>query len=1302
MKVLGELPRSPLLRDRISIGIVAWDESEAPAPVEAGQTPQLSVNQYTGRPGECDLTIVILWGRLGTPLPESIHKADGSRYESGTVWEYEDALAAGRPIFIYRRAVKPRVDVDDPQWERKRADFQVVERFFDQFRGTDGSLKGGVNRYASADVFGDLFRKHMEAFLNERIHAGAPAASAPGSEAQSNEKYRWRPAWDFGPFLQSKRDKFFGREWLFREVVSWLESSTDPAMLIQAEYGVGKSAFAAKLVEQNPGQVIVAHHCCQHDTNETLSPAEFVWSIAAQLAVVFPAYARQVESEPTLQEALNKAEEDAASAFERAVIAPLDNIDPPAGGNKCIVIDALDESLEFDDTQGSQKTPHIVALLVARTKRLPKWLRIVATTRNLAEVTVAMRGAFESRIINAEDENNIGDLRAYALARCADGVLAEKIAAANVSAETLAEALAVKSGGKFLYAALTLDDMCRGRRDVGDLARLPLGMDGFYLDAFERRFGRVKRDYSLTAALLGFVAAAHEPLSRSDLASMLGRSKDEVQKVIGTISDFLGCRNKCYTFNHLSLVDWLTNEDVYGEPRAANYHISLSAAQELLAAWAKRQVETDVAQDRDYLVRHLAAHLTDAERASVYARLLIDPRWLSRKLALTGVNSLLNEFAYAPREPLFAALESALRQSAYILMRRDSLVDGPSQLPAQLLARTMPLNDASIQRFCADVAGFARTFSKPWLHPLTASLGAQEALLGTINISASVASLAPLPNSRLASGSHDNSIVVWNLATGEAEAKLEGHTNSVSALAVLEDGTLVSGSRDTTIKLWNPATWDAGHTLEGHTNCVATLAALPGGQLASGSYDGTIRVWDTASGQSEVILGDHCGHWVCALALLKDGRLASGSSDGIVRVWNLANRKVEATLGCHTAGINALAVVADGRLASGSSDGTIELWNASNKQLYATLAGDVGGINALAVLRDGRLASGSTSGIVTLWNTNSTPAEATLKGHTTSISALAVLPDGKLASGSMDTTVKLWDPCKGQHEATLRASTRSWVSAMATLSDGRMVSGLSDGSIKLSYPLDDQVGEILKGHSHWVTELAVLPNGRLASSSRDETIKIWDLDSAQVEATLEEHINYVTTLALLPDGKLVSGSRDTTIKIWNLPSRQSERTLRGMVGWISAFAVLSDGRLASASASGVIQLWDTHNGQLQATWEGHTGPVNALVVLSDGRLVSGSADYTIKIWDPACKPEWQILRGHIASVNVLAALPESRFVSGAADGTIVLWAASSRGIFECVASLVVDAPIRSMVALSGRTLAAGDLSGRTHVLEIDD
>ena len=57
--------------------------------------------------------------------------------------------------------------------------------------------------------------------------------------------------------------------------------------------------------------------------------------------------------------------------------------------------------------------------------------------------------------------------------------------------------------------------------------------------------------------------------------------------------------------------------------------------------------------------------------------------------------------------------------------------------------------------------------------------------------------LAALAGGRLASGSDDKSIIIWNLADGAQLAKLEGHTDTVFALAALADGRLASGRRTT-------------------------------------------------------------------------------------------------------------------------------------------------------------------------------------------------------------------------------------------------------------------------------------------------------------------------------------------------------------------------------------------------------------------------------------------------------------------------------------------------------------------------
>jgi WD40 repeat protein len=68
---------------------------------------------------------------------------------------------------------------------------------------------------------------------------------------------------------------------------------------------------------------------------------------------------------------------------------------------------------------------------------------------------------------------------------------------------------------------------------------------------------------------------------------------------------------------------------------------------------------------------------------------------------------------------------------------------------------------------------------------------------------------------------------------------------------VLPDGRLASGADDRTIKLWDPASGQLQATLEGHSGWVMTRGVLPGGRLASGADDCTIKLWDPASGDPE-------------------------------------------------------------------------------------------------------------------------------------------------------------------------------------------------------------------------------------------------------------------------------------------------------------------------------------------------------------------------------------------------------------------------------------------------------------------
>lgn len=177
VETLRALEDSPLLRERVNLRVVAWDDPVAAAPFDARETPQASVNCWAGRPADCDLTIVVLWSRLGTPLPPSLTRADGSRFESGTVWEVEDALAADRPVFIYRRTDKPRIELDDTGLDAKRAQYDAVRTWFDTLRDANGAWRSGVNEYAGTAQFQQMLRAHLEAFIGRQLAAGAPAPS---------------------------------------------------------------------------------------------------------------------------------------------------------------------------------------------------------------------------------------------------------------------------------------------------------------------------------------------------------------------------------------------------------------------------------------------------------------------------------------------------------------------------------------------------------------------------------------------------------------------------------------------------------------------------------------------------------------------------------------------------------------------------------------------------------------------------------------------------------------------------------------------------------------------------------------------------------------------------------------------------------------------------------------------------------------------------------------------------------------------------------------------------------------------
>ena len=238
-------------RGRIDIEIIAWDQPGAAVAMEAGLTPQQAIAQGLPKPDDCDLVVVILWSRIGTPLPADFElKPDGTPYLSGTEWEYLNALKGFRAnnqpgnIWVFRRKGNPQPDLEDPHYASIVEQWARLKQFFSSFTNPDNSLKGGINHYESPDEFKQKFERFLRDRLDKLLET-LPSSNTTGIPSQTEVKPLWTesPYPGLEAFTPEQAPIYFGRG---REVDQLLSQFGDTKVRFVAVVGVsgsGKSSL---------------------------------------------------------------------------------------------------------------------------------------------------------------------------------------------------------------------------------------------------------------------------------------------------------------------------------------------------------------------------------------------------------------------------------------------------------------------------------------------------------------------------------------------------------------------------------------------------------------------------------------------------------------------------------------------------------------------------------------------------------------------------------------------------------------------------------------------------------------------------------------------------------------------------------------------------------------------------------------------------------------------------------------------------------------------------------------------------
>jgi len=1040
---------------------------------------------------------------------------------------------------------------------------------------------------------------------------------------RGNVRYRWweqqlKP-WDFSSFLNEKRFEFCGRKWMGDIIEEWRKSPNERALLILGDPGIGKSALVADLVHKNPGDQILAYHCCQADTESTIQPARFVRNIAAMIASKIEQYALML-SNPVIAEALDEENcmKDPASSFEAGILSPLENVRAPEHGVRYIIVDGLNEALEL------KRGINIVDLLASRLSRLPSWLRVLFTSRRESAILDRLRG-IRNLEINASDFWNMRDIEEYIDMRFSQTDMEARTSAQNVHVRTLRKSLIESCGGNFLYLKNAFVEIERGGTLAFDGEKIPEGLYSQYFSFFKRNFPN-EQSYSAVRPLLETITASKVPLGEDALSRITGLSAaDELPKILRGLSAYLPLRDGKFSVYHSSFAKWLTSPDM----RGSLHYVNIACGHERLARFYFSEYEAGVSKMSPEALKYLPFHLAESSMRKELAQVLSDISFIEEKCFRGSVYELMRDY-----QGLAGGLEAAAEDGEGQAVQFSAFIKRYSHVfsrnPAAIFQYA--LNDPEFSMVSKAAAAYmaSKDQKKPWLKLINPEHNSCQSAARFVHHEKG---LNHCEYSRdgmyIVAGSDDGSVSVCDSNTGELIFKIDAHSSKITGCAFSPDGMSIATSAewpDNLIKIWDFESREELFSLSGHDMGVTCCSFSPDGKrIVSASHDGIVKIWNFVTASEMLSFKAHsAGVNHCAFS--PDGQfIATASADRTVKIFDSSAGGLLNSFSRHAAAALCCAFSPDGKsLVSASADRTARLWDIAGARETGALQNHSDAVSYCAFSLDGsHIITSSYDRVVRIFGFSDLKCVDEFYGHASRVTCCSFSPDKKTAiSSSADHSVRVWNVTKSSSHRGPR---------------------VHSGSVECCVFSND-------GHL-------------LATASEDKSFKIWKVSSSREPAASVSNIVATRSCSFSPDGRhIAAGAEDGSVRIFELPALREARSFSRQDSPVEFCAYSPDGaHIAARMSDGSLRLLDAQSGKDICRFSSHTQDILCCSFSPDGALiVTASADRTVRIWDTKSGSEVSSFKGYAEAVKFCAFSPDGKAVATAsADKSVKLRNVSS-------------------------------------------